>query len=143
MAELQRQEITARIREARTEAGLTLKEMAEALDVVERTYWNYEDSRDGQGRVPWNLLGRISEITGKSKTWLLHGDTPDVMGAMQGDRAILDRLDRIEGLLFRLAAAEGVEPIEEAEEAAAEGDELSRATSSPPAASKAKAPVNR
>jgi transcriptional regulator with XRE-family HTH domain len=89
MAELQRAQITARIKQARTEAGLTQHEMAEALDVGPRTYQNYESEK--APRVPWNLLGRIAEITGKSSQWLIHG-TPDLLGEL-GDSTQLDRIE--------------------------------------------------
>lgn len=93
MAELQRSEITERIKLARREAGLTQAEMADAIDVAARTYQNYEDFR-----VPWGLLNRISMVTGRSVAWLLHGeeapisDTPALMGRLSELEAKLDEL---------------------------------------------------
>jgi transcriptional regulator with XRE-family HTH domain len=69
MAELQEAEIVERIRQARKEAGLTQPEMADLLDVSMRAYQNYEADR-----VPYKLMGKISDITGKSLRWLLHGE---------------------------------------------------------------------
>jgi transcriptional regulator with XRE-family HTH domain len=43
--------------------------MADTLGVAMRTYQNYE-----KDRVPWRLMGRISDITGRSLRWLLHGE---------------------------------------------------------------------
>jgi len=86
MAELQKAEISARIRQSRLEAGLTQPEMAELLDVTLRTYQNYEGDR-----VPWALMGRISDITGQSLRWLLHGET-DTEPAVE----VLQRLESLE-----------------------------------------------
>lgn len=105
MADLQQQEICARIKEARTEAGLTQEAMAEALHIRHRTYWNYEDSRPpedgGKGKVPYKLLGKIAKLTGKSTEWLLHGvDHPD-----EDQLAALDRkLDMVLELLSQANA---------------------------------------
>jgi transcriptional regulator with XRE-family HTH domain len=87
MAELQKADITARIREARIESGLTQPEMAELLDVGSRTYQNYESDR-----VPWGLLGRIADATGRSVPWLLHGrEEPPIEGLADLERK-LDKL---------------------------------------------------
>lgn len=101
MAELQRQEIIERIRQARNEAGLTQPQMAELLDVAQRTYQNYE--RD---RVPWSLMGRISDISGRSLRWLLHGedDAEPSMAVMQRLGALEIKLDRL------LARLDEIEP---------------------------------
>lgn len=92
MAELQRAEITARIRQARMEAGLTQPEMAQLLDVGQRAYQNYESER-----VPWDLMGRIADVTGRSLRWLLHGEDEDEpsMEVMQRLAAIQQRLDSL------------------------------------------------
>jgi len=102
MSELQREEITARIKQARKEAGLTQADMADLLNVTNRTYQNYEADR-----VPWKLIAKIADVTGKSARWLLHGDTPDLMGSFEnGDREMLPvmnvKLDRIEGAISEL-----------------------------------------
>jgi len=94
MAELQREEITARIKQARKEAGLSQPEMAEALNVIPRTYQNYE-----YGRVPWGLINDIARVTGRGSEWLLHGDAPDLMNTMRPDGPSVAQLDRIEAKL--------------------------------------------
>lgn len=104
MAELQKAEITARIRQARKEAGLTQPEMAELLEVAMRTYQHYEDDR-----VPWSLMGRISDVSGKSIRWLLHGEEePSVEGIAELE-AKLDRLLEHFGLETISAAIEDAE----------------------------------
>jgi transcriptional regulator with XRE-family HTH domain len=104
MAELHKAEITARIRQARKEAGLTQPEMAKLLEVAMRTYQNYEDER-----VPWDLMGRISDVTGRSLRWLLHGE--DDAEPSQQVMLRLDRLDRkLDELLTR---SDEPEPIDE------------------------------
>jgi transcriptional regulator with XRE-family HTH domain len=70
MSELERAAICARIRQARIEAGLTQEELADLLHVRQRTIHNYETDR-----VPWRMIGKIAEITGRSSEWLLHGDS--------------------------------------------------------------------
>lgn len=101
MAELQKREIVGRIREARKETGLTQPQMAELLDVAQRTYQNYESDR-----VPWNLMGRISDISGRSLRWLLHGedDAEPSMAVMQRLCVLETKLDRL------LAKFDEVEP---------------------------------
>jgi DNA-binding XRE family transcriptional regulator len=65
-------QITARIQQARIEAGYTQEEMADLLGVRPRSYQNYESIR-----VPWRLLDKIADLTHKEVAWLLHGDPPD------------------------------------------------------------------
>lgn len=69
MDQEQQAEICARIKLAREEAGMTLEEMADALDVTERAYWNYENNR-----VPFRRMAEIAAITGKSQDWLYRGE---------------------------------------------------------------------
>lgn len=113
MAELERKAITARIKQARLETGLSQPEMAEALHAHERTYQNYESQK--APRVPWGLMNEISTITGKSTEWLIHGDkpAPDLSTALNGSapdvrrqlaaiekkqEKILDLLDQFSGV---------------------------------------------
>jgi transcriptional regulator with XRE-family HTH domain len=63
-----RGEICARIREARQRSGLTQEEMAQALGITTRAYFNYEHVR-----VPFRLLRKIAELTSVSDLWLLSG----------------------------------------------------------------------
>lgn len=113
MDSYQQAEICARIKQAREEAGMTLEDMADALGVTQRAYWNYEHIR-----VPFKRLGDIEELTGKSQGWLLRGESPApppdalaeiVDGVRQLERSqelaherfgeILERLERIEDAL--------------------------------------------
>lgn len=54
---------------------MTLEDMADALGVTQRAYWNYENNR-----VPFGRLREIAEITGAEFEWLLRGDPPQRMG---------------------------------------------------------------
>jgi transcriptional regulator with XRE-family HTH domain len=72
MAEIQRSEVCQRIAQARRESGMTQEEIADALDITTRAYQAYEADR-----VPWRRLDQIAELTGVTRSWLLHGsDTP-------------------------------------------------------------------
>lgn len=101
MSELQREEITARIKQARNEAGLTQPEIADLLDVAPRTYQNYEADR-----VPWGLINDIAKITGKTAQWLLHGETPDVLGGFAAPSVQLDRIEAKIDVLLKRSAGE-------------------------------------
>lgn len=69
MSELERQMICQRVKQARVEAGLTQEELADLLNVGQRTVANYESVR-----VPWRYLAKIGEVTGRTQEWLLRGD---------------------------------------------------------------------
>lgn len=94
MAQLQELEIVKRIEQARIESGLSQEEMAALLEVANRTYWNYENNR-----VPYKLMGRIAEVTGRSLRWLLHGedDAEPSMQVMLQLAAMERKLDQILG----------------------------------------------
>lgn len=68
LTELEKAQISQRIKQARIQAGLTQRELADYLNVEARTVANYESSR-----VPFRLLGKIAEATGTTSEWLLHG----------------------------------------------------------------------
>lgn len=118
---LQRQ-ICERIKQARTEAGLTQTEMADLLGVTLRGYQNYEAER-----VPFRKLTQIARITNVTEEWMLRGDAAAVPPPLEllqevgeGVRAlassqvvgherlddVLARLKRIEALLSRREAAD-------------------------------------
>jgi transcriptional regulator with XRE-family HTH domain len=112
MNEELQEEICARIKLARTEAGMTLEEMADALGVTQRAYWNYENNR-----VPFRRMTEIAEITGKSQDWLYRGDPPPSAlpagllkavadGVEQLERSAEDVLGRLDETLARLARIE-------------------------------------
>lgn len=68
------QDIGARLKHARHEAGLTQEEMADLVGVSTRSWQGYE----GGDVVPYRHMGRIAEITRRSVAWLIHGDTDEV-----------------------------------------------------------------
>jgi transcriptional regulator with XRE-family HTH domain len=110
-------EICARIKQAREEAGMTLEDLADALGVTQRAYWNYEHNR-----VPFRRLREIAEITATTQGWLLHGETPalapDALGEVAAGVQQLERsqelvqqrlgeiLDRLEAIAGALSARE-------------------------------------
>jgi transcriptional regulator with XRE-family HTH domain len=100
MAQLQELEIVKRIEQARIESGLSQDEMADLLEVASRTYWNYENNR-----VPYKLMGRISEITGRSLRWLLHGEDDAEPSAQ-----VMRQLTAMEQKLDRLLTSQGEDP---------------------------------
>jgi transcriptional regulator with XRE-family HTH domain len=99
MAQLQELEIVKRIEQARIESGLSQDEMADLLEVASRTYWNYENSR-----VPYKLMGRISDVTGRSLRWLLHGEEDAEPSAQ-----VMQRLAVLESKIDILLGREGGE----------------------------------
>lgn len=82
--------VAERIRQARTEAGLTQPQLAELIDVGLRQVQYYESGESD----PYRKLNKIAEVTGKSVGWLLHGDDPTPLQPDLGER-----LDRLELLL--------------------------------------------
>lgn len=96
MDEHAKQQITARVKQAREEAGYTQEEMADLLGVRLRTYQNYE-SRSAP-RPPFRFLRQIAELTGRRQDWFLTEEaSPDA--ALE---AIVSRLDEIVSRLDRL-----------------------------------------
>lgn len=82
MAELNRAEISKRIRQARTEAGFKNREqLADVLRVHRRTIEDWEDPK--HQNVPWDRLEEIAQVTGKTKGWLLHGEQPEEAGRLE------------------------------------------------------------
>jgi transcriptional regulator with XRE-family HTH domain len=92
IAELEHKGIAGRIKQARNEKGLTQEQMANLLDVKQRTYQNYESAT--KPRIPWERMNDIGRITRKKVEWLLHGEAPDLISAMNGSipKAIQDQL---------------------------------------------------
>ena len=120
MAELQRQEINARIAQARKEAGLTQEEIADLLDVKARTYQNYESIE--RGRVPWDLMSRISDITGRSLRWLLHGED-DAEPSMQVMLQLAAMERKLDELLARDTPADAITDLADAVDPPSPDDE--------------------
>jgi transcriptional regulator with XRE-family HTH domain len=61
--------ISQRIREARTQSGLTQRQLADVLEVHVRTIENYE-----RGEINYRTLGAIAAATGRQVEWILHGE---------------------------------------------------------------------
>jgi transcriptional regulator with XRE-family HTH domain len=99
MGELDRAAISVRLAQAREEVGLTQVELAELLQVHFRSVQNYESPRER--RIPFDLLDRWAQVTGRPKEWLLHGDEPRIV-ADDRLQAIEERLERLEAGLLRV-----------------------------------------
>jgi transcriptional regulator with XRE-family HTH domain len=82
------EDIAARLRQVRDEAGLTQEEMGDLVGVSTRSWQGYESG----AVVPYKHIRRIAEVTNRSPGWLLHGETGS-------ESATDDRLERIEGQL--------------------------------------------
>lgn len=64
--------IASRIKKAREDTGLTQDEFADLARVHKRTVGNWENAKEGG--TPYKEMNQISELTGRSVRWLLHGD---------------------------------------------------------------------
>jgi transcriptional regulator with XRE-family HTH domain len=73
-------EVAARIKQAREEAGLTQDDLADAIGIGMRQVQNLEAATS----KPFKHVVKISEATGRSVEWLLHGEP----------EATSDRLDQ-------------------------------------------------
>lgn len=80
------EEMGDRISQARREAGFrTAQSFSEALDV---SVWTVRSWESGKSQPRYDMLGTISELTGRPKAWFL------------GEGAVHDRLDRAIGELM-------------------------------------------
>ena len=88
------QEMGDRIGQARREAGFrTAQDFSDALDV---SVWTVRSWESGKSQPRYDMLGTISQLTGRPKAWFL------------GEGAIHDRLDRAMGeLLARRQSRDG------------------------------------
>ncbi|MGI5818508.1 MAG: helix-turn-helix domain-containing protein [Armatimonadota bacterium] len=93
------QEMGDRIGQARREAGFrTAQDFSEALDV---SVWTVRSWESGKSQPRYDMLGTISQLTGRPKAWFL------------GEGAVHDRLDRAMGeLLARRETRDGDEDAE-------------------------------
>jgi transcriptional regulator with XRE-family HTH domain len=82
------EDIGARLKQARLEAGLTQEDMADLVGVSTRSWQGYEAG----DVVPYRQMERIGEITQRTVAWLLHGD-------IEADESVDERLGKIEGQL--------------------------------------------
>ena len=106
MSQLHEAEIRARIKHARKEAGLSQAALAELLEVIPRTVQNYENDH-----VPWSRIRDISEITGKSTRWLLHGEDPPPAANESSDLSdqlgqLTAELTQLKGLITEVRASQ-------------------------------------
>lgn len=74
MTRLLQDEIRARIKQARERAGISQEEMAALMGVIPRTQQNWESAQGKSAKVPWERLNEISDVTGATVRWLIHGD---------------------------------------------------------------------
>lgn len=104
MDALEQAEICARLKSARDLSGFTQEQMADMLDppVTARAVANYEKSR-----VPTKYISQWSEITGKSKRWILTGEEEGATPKQLADIHAL--LESIEKKVGGLAKADAVE----------------------------------
>ncbi|MFW6156693.1 MAG: helix-turn-helix domain-containing protein [Armatimonadota bacterium] len=88
------QEMGDRIGQARREAGFrTAQDFSDSLDV---SVWTVRSWESGKSQPRYDMLARISELTGRPKAWFL------------GEGAVHDRLDRAMGeLLARRQSRDG------------------------------------
>lgn len=94
MAELDRAEISNRIRSARKQAGFRNRQMlADVMQVHWRTIEDWENPK--HANVPWDRMEELSGVLNVSKMWLLHGE-PEGSEASVGSLA--DRLESLEVL---------------------------------------------
>lgn len=94
MAELDRAEISNRIRLARKQAGFRNRQMlADVMQVHWRTIEDWENPK--HANVPWDRMEELSGVLNVQKMWILHGE--DVVG--EAALASLDsRLEELEAL---------------------------------------------
>lgn len=96
--------IAERIKQARTEAGLTQDQLADLIEVGMRQVQYYEAGESD----PYRRLAKIAEVTGKSVGWLLHGDpvTPPISDEAKASLEAIDRdLRSLEATVERMATA--------------------------------------
>ena len=97
------QDIGARLKHARLEAGLTQEELADLVGVSTRSWQGYEAG----DVVPYRHMTRIAEVTRRPLAWLLHGDDdppvrPDWLDPLRGELA--DGVARLNAVVEKLEA---------------------------------------
>jgi transcriptional regulator with XRE-family HTH domain len=100
MPELDRVAISRRLAQARKQAGLTQRELGDAMQLHFRSVQNYESWKDD--RIPFARLDEWAKVTGTSKEWLLHGEQPLLTSAERLD-AIEDELRRLTGEMEKVS----------------------------------------
>ena len=105
MADLER---ASRLRALREERGLGQQALADAQNISLRAYQRQEQT----GGIKAENAKALADFYEVDLKWLLHGDTPDLVGSFNGDGDMQAQLDRIERLLKTLAARLGVDPAD-------------------------------
>lgn len=115
MDQVRRVQIAERIKQAREDADLTQRELADLLQVHPRTVQNWEAHKDPI--TAHDRLGDVATFTGVSVEWLLFGDrqqqveslTPDLLqsaaSALELLTALADTAVRVEKRLGRIEKA--------------------------------------
>lgn len=102
MAELDRAQISRRIREARLLAGFKSQEqLGDVMHVHFRTVQDWENPK--HQNVPWDRLDELAAVCGVTKIWLLHGDEAPAQASGSLDE-VLRRLGSIEAQIDEAAA---------------------------------------
>lgn len=99
MGGIDRKAVCTRIREAREAKGLSMAEMADALELHVNTWGRYE--RD---TVPFKYLRQISELLGVSEGWLLRGEPDEAEILREMLIAVTTQTQAIETMLADLRA---------------------------------------
>lgn len=101
---LLRQQIGARVKQARKAAGLTGQQLADALGITyASTIYDWE-----RGETPWDQISRLAEVLDMTPEWILHGPT-----ALEQIRLVRDLVDELLPAVEQLASAlRGLEPPE-------------------------------
>jgi transcriptional regulator with XRE-family HTH domain len=85
--------IGKRIVRARKElGGMTGRELADALNVSERSMRDYESG----ATIPWRHLEQLARILNRSEAWLLHGREPRDPAA-ERHREVMRALEKLSG----------------------------------------------
>ena len=126
MAELDRAQISARMKDAREQAGLTQREIADLLLTHYRTVQEWENIKNAN--VPWDRLEDWARATGVSRDWLLTGQdaihpppteevretlrllaetAKSLVDLLTEQRQLVERMTKIAAVLERREAASG------------------------------------
>ncbi len=104
LAQVDHAAIAARMKQARLDAGLHQRDVAERFDTHENTVQNWENGykskKSGQHMwpVPWNRLPELAELYGVTTGWLQWGDEPASQVEAQADR-LADAIERLNTVL--------------------------------------------
>lgn len=91
MPPINKRNVGRRIAQAREQAGLTQKQLADLLDISEGSVSNYERGLWKKG-PPYEHMSRMEEVTNRPVGYLLYGDSmvtslESLLGDMRADRA--------------------------------------------------------